>query len=496
MQRLAIACSWAGLTLLGVSYTAAEPDETSASPSAPAPATDANRATDERTERANRHFQNGVKLYRDGNYGGALAEFEAAYELKPGASSLQNIALSLKGLFRYAEAADALKSLLLRHEAELSERERQAVRDAISELSSLVGSILLDVSPREARVVLDGRPIEQSELGEEIVLNVGEHTLSAEAPGYARAQRTFRVAGAKSRVPVRLTLKPTHGFVTIVASDREAAIAIDQEAKSYHRYTGPLSPGYHLIQVYKPGFEPFEKRINVELGKATQIAAALGPPTEDEDEEQAQESESVAGSPGAKKTMRGWYGLVALSILTLDDAPRTLNIDNVDTRGGGSIGVRAGYRIFTPVAVELLLDGGRHELKEACLDDSNNPCDGSNDVLADYRLDSARVGGNVRYMSSGRRLRFSSTLGVGAVRHKVQIDSPQNNPEIQPIREAGIDPYFMAEVGAQYNLGHILLELNLVAFIDGASNIGGNLFSTGLPMLGLGLRGGWSEWKP
>ena len=104
----------------------------------PAPA---KGAADERTELARRHFKNGVKLFQDKNYQGALAEFEAAYELKPGASSLQNIALCLKALFRYAEAARKLDLLLARHGGELSDDERRAVREAIDELNQLVGSI-------------------------------------------------------------------------------------------------------------------------------------------------------------------------------------------------------------------------------------------------------------------------------------------------------------------------------------------------------------------
>jgi len=33
---------------------------------------------------------------------------------------------------------------------------------------------------------------------------------------------------------------------------------------------------------------------------------------------------------------------------------------------GSSVGVRAGYRLWTPVAVELLLEGGTHEVDKAC----------------------------------------------------------------------------------------------------------------------------------
>src|SRR6185503_2353849 len=91
-------------------------------------------APDTATLDARRHFKSGTKLYRDGNYGGALAEFEEAYRLKPGAGSLQNIALSQKGLFRYSEAASTLEQMLKEHATELSDGERQAVDEALSEL--------------------------------------------------------------------------------------------------------------------------------------------------------------------------------------------------------------------------------------------------------------------------------------------------------------------------------------------------------------------------
>src|SRR4051812_43425669 len=90
---------------------------------APAPAPDA-------TAEARRHFKIGIRLYQDTNYLGALAEFEAAYTAKPGAGSLQNVALCQKALFRYREAAATLEQLLSRHAAELSEGEQTAVRDA------------------------------------------------------------------------------------------------------------------------------------------------------------------------------------------------------------------------------------------------------------------------------------------------------------------------------------------------------------------------------
>src|SRR5688572_189985 len=118
-------------------------------PEAPADGTPEQEAA---TRSARRHFQSGIKLYRDTNYSGALAEFEAAYRDKPGPGSLQNVALSLKALFRYAEASEALRLLLDRHSAELGDGERTAVRDAITELEGLVGTLRVQLNPSSASV--------------------------------------------------------------------------------------------------------------------------------------------------------------------------------------------------------------------------------------------------------------------------------------------------------------------------------------------------------
>src|SRR5262249_44111395 len=137
------------------------------------PTTSTEAPSDERTEQARRYFKNGLKLYGDQNYQGALAEFEAAYELKPGAASLQNIALCLKGLFRYAEAAAKLEVLLQPHARELEQSEKNEIRAAIDELNQLVGSMVIRVTPPDARVFVDGRSVAADERAAGIRLDVG-----------------------------------------------------------------------------------------------------------------------------------------------------------------------------------------------------------------------------------------------------------------------------------------------------------------------------------
>jgi hypothetical protein len=68
-----------------------------------------------------------------------------------------------------------------------------------------------------------------------------------------------------------------------------------------------------------------------------------------------------------------------------------------------------------------------------------------------------------------------------------------------------LDPYFSFEIGGAFNYRHLLAELSLMAVIEGADNLSGafdkgderGVFSDGtLPMLGLGLKLGYSAWSP
>jgi hypothetical protein len=188
------------------------------------------------------------------------------------------------------------------------------------------------------------------------------------------------------------------------------------------------------------------------------------------------------------------------------DAPSGLDVDESEVTGG-SFGVRAGYRLWTPIAVEVMLEGSRHEVKAACHDATKpgTSCSSDAAVTQDFTIDSVRLGPNLRIMSGGEVVRFTSTLGAGAVRHVIEIDEAKNAPAVDPPKSGkakGWDPYFLLEVGAQFNWGHILMEANVTAFIDGASNARGPkefepfADTGGLVMVGLGLRGGWSEWSP
>lgn len=471
---------------------------------APEPANEA--APDPATLLARRHFQKGLRLYRDTNYSGALAEFEAAYREKPGPGSLQNVALSLKALFRYAETSQTLRLLLERHGHELSEGERTAVRDAIAELEALVGLLRVKVTPASATVSVNGRELGAIERAHGVTLNVGEHVIVAEMLGYARRSQIVRVAGQKV-LELELELEPTAGFLRIETGDAQAAIAVDGQPRGFASWSGPVAPeAEHLIQVYREGFEPFERVVRVGRGQTLRIEGKLGertsrpgmmiPPSDPE--------RPVAPPPPRAAT--GVYGLVALGVLGLNDAPLDLRISEASEGSSlASVGLRAGYRLSEPIAVELAFDAGRLDGTDACQVSSENEKGCS--AERDFTLTSLRFGPNLRLFTRGETLRFAVGLGAGAVAHRVELEAATavDGSRLTGGETKGVDPYFSFEIGAAFNYRHLLAELSLMAVVEGADHLSGefdegeqgSVFADGtLPMLGLGLKLGYSAWAP
>lgn len=457
----------------------------------PAPAS----ASAEATAEARRHFKLGIKLYQDTNYPGALAEFEAAYAAKPGPGSLQNMALCQKALFRYREAATTLEQLLKAHASELSEGETKAVTDAIAELHGLVGSIVVNVEPADSKVTLDGRALPPSELRSGVEVNVGEHTLVADLPGYARLSKVVRVASGQKLLPVELKLKATDGFLNIVASDPRAAIAVDGSTRAFHEWRGGVKPDTdHLIQVFREGYESFETTVTVALGKTLDVHAELGPHVGGDTTDVPVEKAGNMPPPPPPRVPRGFYGLLTLGVLALGQHPLQLTATRADSTMG-SIGLRPGYRISAPIAAEFMLDFGKLEVKDATSEDDMTP--------RHYSLSAFRFGPNLRLMTTGKKLRFISTVGAGAVYHKLVLDPVATDPNLTGGTTKGFDPYFLLELGAQWSIKHFLLGATVIATIDGATSLNkqnlegankafGN--TNTLPLFGIGIHGGYSLW--
>jgi len=467
------------------------------------------------TDAARSHFKTGIKLYQDQNYAGALAEFEAAYALKPGPGSLQNVALCQKALFRYGEAADSLERLLTRHGTELSGAERTAAEHAKAELEALVGVVRVEVSPPTAVVTLDGRPFAVEPSGTIARLNVGEHLFAASAPGYTRVTRTLDVASGQAEAKVLLELIAIAGFLDITAADPKHAIAIDGTPVAFGRFHGPVTPGdEHVVQLYEGKTVLLEQRVKVELGKTFTIAPPGVP--------QSAPAGAPIGNPTAapaapeKPKQLGWYGTGSVSLRASTTPPFRFDLSETHSRAWG-FGVRGGRRFRPPVAVAGLLEYTTLNVSGACdtrrgeLSMPPIVCGTPEADALDvsYSVHSVRFGPVLELMTTDPRLRVLGGLGLGLVWHELECQGCIAGTEH---KSSGTDAFFLMELGVGANTHHVLMALALQTLIDGTAGMisSRNLGTYAVPIretaydksgralayVGLELRLGMSEWAP
>ena len=151
---------------------------------------------DEAAARA--HFKKGIDLYDKRQYAEALAAFQDAYNEKPSAGIKQNVALSLKGMNRLAEAATAFDEALDEGKDTLKPETRGAIERELAELSRSVATVKLSVVTEDrtplddaviaiqpaAPVGLKPQPLAAGAHRRPIRLMPGIYTFTAHAPGY------------------------------------------------------------------------------------------------------------------------------------------------------------------------------------------------------------------------------------------------------------------------------------------------------------------------
>jgi hypothetical protein len=144
------------------------------------------------------HMENGVKLYQDRNYPAALTEFRAAYQAKPNANPLVNIALCDKEMFRYPAAIQALKDALAKHGDAMVPADKKAAEDAIKEMEALLGTVTLTVAPHGATVLVDGEELRDGAADQPVKLGPGPHKIVVRADGYKTEERSVPISSGQS----------------------------------------------------------------------------------------------------------------------------------------------------------------------------------------------------------------------------------------------------------------------------------------------------------
>jgi hypothetical protein len=245
-----------------------------------APGGGALSAGDLKREEGRRHFQQGVALYEERNYAGALAEFQAAYNTAPAPTILYNIGLTYRALYRYPDAIQALQRYLVEgtSDGQLTPQRREQLQRFIEEMKSLLAPITLLVTPPGARVNIDGRETNLPADGK-IELAAGSHKIEVAADGHEPQQREITVvAGEAARVEMQLRAIPRTGKVRVTASVPGTRIFVDGSDRGPSPLELELDVGGHQLEARAEGYEPYVSELMLAPGQERNLDLELRRP--------------------------------------------------------------------------------------------------------------------------------------------------------------------------------------------------------------------------
>jgi hypothetical protein len=160
-------------------------------------------------EVAKERFEKGVSLFKQGDYDAALVEFKAAYKAEPHYAVRYNIGICLFKLHRYLKAYLELEAYLQEGGDEVPDGKRAEVGIILDELEALTGTLKINCNVEDADLYIDGF----SAASWIARLDVGEHTVEIEAPGYKPYKKIIEVPGGQATV-VEVNLVPKSLDVT------------------------------------------------------------------------------------------------------------------------------------------------------------------------------------------------------------------------------------------------------------------------------------------
>lgn len=154
-----------------------------------------------------KHFEKGVGFFNEENYGAALVEFLKSYELHPNWALRYNIGICYLETGKSVKALDHFKNYLEEGKDEIPGERRSEVEEWIREIESKAGQLVLEVSEKEATVILDElnrytTPIENS-----LPLMAGFHILEVKKPGFETFKSEITLASGEKKV-LSIKLRP------------------------------------------------------------------------------------------------------------------------------------------------------------------------------------------------------------------------------------------------------------------------------------------------
>jgi hypothetical protein len=156
---------------------------------------------------AKKHYGEGEKKFKAGDYAGALTEFKAADDIKSTAQSQRYLGLCQDNLGHYAEAIGWYEKFLTAVPDKMK-KEGDEVKARMAQIKAMPARIHIETTPAGAAILADGKAMGTTPT--DVELTPGKHILHIELAGFLPIDRDMDLTfGAKEEVKLSLDPKAT-----------------------------------------------------------------------------------------------------------------------------------------------------------------------------------------------------------------------------------------------------------------------------------------------
>jgi tetratricopeptide (TPR) repeat protein len=150
-------------------------------------------------------IRHAVEEYSLGHWTEARFFFARAHALNPNARTLRGLGLTCYESRNYVEAIGYFKQALASTEQPLTDKMRADLTQLQQQSEQFVTRVVVTLDPSSAELEVDHVPRELADGA--LLLDPGEHLLSASAEGHEPTQQTITAAGGEQRIELRLASK-------------------------------------------------------------------------------------------------------------------------------------------------------------------------------------------------------------------------------------------------------------------------------------------------
>jgi hypothetical protein len=228
---------------------------------------------------AQKQWDSALALYQNGQWDGARAAFNGAYEASKNPRVLFNVAVCEKNLGRYPRAIDVFKRELAEGKGVLTPAEEADIKAQISGLEAFVAQLMVDVSEPGADIWIDDTKVGTSPLPGPVSVQLGERHVRASKPGFADARETIELkGGATGRITLKLAPSVKTSLVNIsVVGPKSAVVKIDGKEVGPAPYKGQVevSAQPHEFSAEAPDYVPATQSAVVRDGEPLNLTLQL-----------------------------------------------------------------------------------------------------------------------------------------------------------------------------------------------------------------------------